>query len=989
MDFLSLSSEYDSYKNYFSKASITMSCLKNFFTNYQQGLDKLIVPVTNSLNELINSFLAFDHRSIHIKKFFEFARLFEMHLVKLSLLAKKINTELVSPTINFDKFLSDENSDHLSLLQNLINSTTNQKKKYEKIKQKYFESCQLAAKQEKRLLAVMSKKSSTENLISSQNEILTQLRVDSENQCQVYKNELKITNELYEGNNKKYFPLINTIKDNEEKRINFLSFYLEKFITILNEQKVSFDNMLNGLKEKEELNLNNKMNSLTVKLNEDIQLYQEKFNFLYKPGLRIPNEEIVLYDIYRRNIEAIINNNKKFNYNNLTVMTLDENEKNNSLLFEYNQRFFEFDKSSETMTLDQNDSIIIKNIFDNKPINFNLKLFFLFENKLKSDSNFATTIIDKMLREHFMQQLNYQFKVKDNFDRFVQILIDIAYNKDISDYTNKSFEINFAIIYIAERVFFEDEKKNRKYVCSLLAEKCSIFTRKNFWENLIDFKINSIIKKLTDKELKEESKAKPKEKEKSNTLDKVKGAVKAVKFLVDTKLVGNAKKKTNEIMKKKEKEVRYTILISLIKEFVSHFPNFNLDMPISNDIIMDISTKYNLDRNEMIFLITFINSNMYSIRNNHLAKKPKSKYIMNKISDINNLKQRHLLLILNSCFMFLNPKDYLNLITVNKFHHKIAEKTIFKYLFLKNANSKSVTPPNTSEIKNHINMWLYFLKYDKNIINYQEKLKLMQDKNNHVDFAETIDLDVQRTFFTNDQEINRQKLKNILVISTMYYKNIGYCQGMSCIVQFLLDITKGDEEYAFHIFSAILSKTQYGKLFLNNFDEIKKYFYVFERLINIFLPEIDIILRKHNVSPSFYITPWFITLFTHNYSSNHNKVLIRIFDTFVLDGWISIIRIGLLLLKYYQNYIFDLKFEEILQFLINEMNRKYDFFNNSNYGKFIELYHEMKIPKGLVSNIENEYELYKNVEKIKQNYLETPENKINEEQNKEDNENDF
>ena len=989
MDFLSLSSEYDSYKNYFSKASTTMSCLKNFFTNYQQGLDKLIVSVTNSLNELINSFLAFDHRSIHIKKFFEFARFFEMHLVKLSLLAKKINSELVSPTINFDKFLSDENSDHLILLQNLINSTTNQKKKYEKIKQKYFESCQLAAKQEKKLLAVMSKKNSTENLINSQNEILTQLRVDSENQCQIYKNELKITNELYEGNNKKYFPLINTIKDNEEKRINFLSFYLEKFITILNEQKVSFDNMLNGLKEKEELNLNNKLNSLTVKLNEDIQLYQEKFNFLYKPGLRIPNEEIVLYDIYRRNIEAIINNNKKFNYNNLTVMSLDENENNNSLLFEYNQRFFEFDKSSETMTLDQNDSIIIKNIFDNKPINFNLKLFSLFENKLKNDSNFATTIIDKMLREHFMQQLNYQFKVKDNFDRFVQILIDITYNKDISDYSNKSFEINFAIIYIAERVFFEDEKKNRKYACSILAEKCHIFSEKYFWENLIDFKINSIIKKLTDKELKEENKSKPKEKEKEklNPLDKVKGAVKAVKFLVDTKLVGNSKKKTNEIMKKKEKEVRYTILISLIKEFVSHFPNFNLDMPISNDIIMDISTKYNLDRSEMIFLITFINSNMYSIRNNHLAKKIKSKYIMNKISDINNLKQRHLLLILNSCFMFFFFIYYINLITVNKFHHKIAEKTIFKYLFLKNANSKSVTPPNTSEIKNHINMWLYFLKYDKSIINYQEKLKIIKDKNYKVDFVETIDLDVQRTFFTNEQELYRQKLKNILVISTMCYKNIGYCQGMSCIVQFLLDITKGDEEYSFHIFSAILSKTQYGKLFLNNFDEMKKYFYVFERLINIFLPEIDIILRKHNVTPSFYITPWFITLFTHNYSSNHNKVLIRIFDTFVLDGWISIIRIGLLLLKYYQNYIFDLKFEEILQFLINEMNKRYDFFNNSNYSKFIELYHEMKIPKGLVSNIENEYELYKKVEQIKQKFIESKEgdNSINNQENNDEN----
>ena len=65
-----------------------------------------------------------------------------------------------------------------------------------------------------------------------------------------------------------------------------------------------------------------------------------------------------------------------------------------------------------------------------------------------------------------------------------------------------------------------------------------------------------------------------------------------------------------------------------------------------------------------------------------------------------------------------------------------------------------------------------------------------------------------------------------------------------------------------------------------------------------------------------------------------------------------------------------MKFEEILQFLINELKEKYDFFNNSNYDKFVELYYEMKIPKGLVINVENEFELNKKVEKIKQKYLE-------------------
>ena len=192
---------------------------------------KNVKPKTEVINEIpFTPFIQEQQFSLYFSSFGS--------KLKLSLISKKLEAELISPTINFDKFLSDENSYHLMLLQNLINSTVNQKKKYEKIKHKYFDSCQAAEKQEKNLLEVMGKKGSSQNSISSQNEILTKLRVNSENQCQIYKNELKLTNELYEENNKKYFPLINTIKDNEEKIINFLSFHLEKFIAILNEEKI-------------------------------------------------------------------------------------------------------------------------------------------------------------------------------------------------------------------------------------------------------------------------------------------------------------------------------------------------------------------------------------------------------------------------------------------------------------------------------------------------------------------------------------------------------------------------------------------------------------------------------------------------------------------------------------------------------------------------------------------------------------------------------
>ena len=976
MDFLSLKSEYDSYKDYFINTSNTMSCLANFFSNINKGLNEYTNLATNSLNELINSFLKYDHRSTHIKKFFEFSRLFERHLIKLSLLSKKISNELVIPTINFDKFLEDENSYHLGLLQNIINNTNNQKKKYEKIKNKYFESCKLAERQEKKLLEEMNRTGSTQESINSQNEILTKLRINSQMEYQTYKNEHKITNDLYTDNNKKYFPLISILKDNEEKRINFLSFHLEKFIGVLKDEKSAWNLLLNALEE-EDAKLKN--DSLTLNLNEDIKLFQEKFNFVYKPGIRFINEEIVLYDIYRRNIEAIINNNKKFTSNSLGKLSPNEINLNNSNLIEYNQRFFEFD--SERMTLDQNDTFIYKSIFDNNPLNVNTKLFSIFENKLRNDTKFARTILDKMLCEYFQTKINYEFKKKDQFDRLSQILIDISLNKDIINSSNPIFEINFAIIYIAERGFYLDNNKNKKYLCSVLGEKCHTFKEKDYWKNLLTFKINSNIKKFINKVLKEEGKNKKK--------GKVQGAV---KYLIDigSALSQKQSKKVKQIKEKKEKDVRYKVLISLLKEFVSHFPNFNLDMPICNDVIMEIGTEYNLEKDEIMYLISFINSNMYSIKSSNIKKKPKSKYLINKINDTNNLKQRQLLLILNSCFMFLIPKDYINIIRVNKFYYNLSEKTIFKHLFLKNDNTS--TSINLFDINKHINMWFYYLKYDKKTLKYKEETKKISDQKLESKYIDTINLDVCRTFFDNNQDENRKKLKNILVTLSLCHQKIGYCQGMSYIGQFLLETTKEDEERTFDVFSAILSKANYGDLMIDNFEKMKKYFYVFERLINIYLPDLDIVLKRNNVTASYYITPWFITLFTDNFASNRIRILLRIFDTFVLEGWICIIRVGLLLLKYYQNALIEMKFEEILQFLITDLKEKYDFFNNSNYDKFVELYREMKIPKGLVINIENEYELNKKVEKIKQNYLErsnSSDYSSNDDEDLEENESDY
>jgi hypothetical protein len=86
---------------------------------------------------------------------------------------------------------------------------------------------------------------------------------------------------------------------------------------------------------------------------------------------------------------------------------------------------------------------------------------------------------------------------------------------------------------------------------------------------------------------------------------------------------------------------------------------------------------------------------------------------------------------------------------------------------------------------------------------------------------------------------------------------------------------------------------------------------------------------------------------------------------FIFDGWNIVLRIGLILLKKYQNEIIKMKFEELLNYLINELKSKDDFFNDENYENFIEMYKKMKIPKGLINNLENEYLLDKKIQTIK------------------------
>jgi hypothetical protein len=272
------------------------------------------------------------------------------------------------------------------------------------------------------------------------------------------------------------------------------------------------------------------------------------------------------------------------------------------------------------------------------------------------------------------------------------------------------------------------------------------------------------------------------------------------------------------------------------------------------------------------------------------------------------------------------------------------------------------------DINTHLYIWKIILGYSKTKQDYNYKNILEEINNNpNIPSSEIIRLDVNRTNFEKDKEINREKISRILKGLSLCCPDVNYSQGMNFIAAFLLNLS-GDEEEAFYLFLSLLLTSDYGSLFTKELANLKKYFYVFERIIDILLPELYNYLKINNIKVSFFISPWFITLFTDTYLNIQNRenprVLLRIWDLFLFSGCKSILKVGISILKNYEHKIMNLAFEDLLRFLISDIPKS-DFFQNKSYNNLMKTYINFKIDSDLIINIESEYQIKKSLGKDK------------------------
>ena len=441
--------------------------------------------------------------------------------------------------------------------------------------------------------------------------------------------------------------------------------------------------------------------------------------------------------------------------------------------------------------------------------------------------------------------------------------------------------------------------------------------------------LNSHVKKLiVDKELKGNSKGG--------------GKIYLLEFLEFSKKI-EGYNKLNEVKKVSLENYARNVIDELIKDNIYHMANFKVPRNVGLDVINEYCRKFGINPEKKEYYTALL---LTELSKNYNYKVKKSILKSTKIGQ---------LILLKNSSLFLSNADILNLFLVNKSITVSLKKKVFKRIL--NDNARTISLNKRMEIWGILlNLKSVQEKYSyKDFYDKLEKKLIPNSKNNEI-----IELDVVRTFFEDNIEENQNKIKNILVILNNLFPHIGYCQGMNYIAAFLLQVFDYNEEKTFYYMAGILSNTDFGKLLENDLRLLKIFFFVVEKIIQVFIPKAYKIIIKNSILTNYFCPPWFLTLWTNvcPVFNKENTPLssMVIIENFFVDGWISAIRAGYTVLKYYENDICNFPKEDIMHFIINQLPTK-ELLKNEYFETFRKKYNESRevIKKELISNITKIY----------------------------------
>ena len=852
--------------------------------------------LSTNLNSIVDSFKLFNNNSNN--------------------LLTKIQNELINTLevfTNNQTNIYQENNDQLN---NLYLKYNNNKKILLNSKNSYYKAFYDAKREE-----IEQKKKIKDNININEEEIdmFMKDKMEVKNNETIYKYGIEKFNKELEIIEDEYGKIKNKMEIAEQSRITFIKTSFDKYKKFWN----NFSKIIND--------------------------YTDAISILFSDDIcnKIQQENIKEISKFTANTkQSIISSKEKFISYKELLQTSDPKKRDKNHLIPIN---FKFDKNINIPIINNNKEKIefynelINELIgeDEVPKEKISRLIEIFQYQ-KEDEHNEKDFLDALVEKN---KSSLKFQNLKNLD-LLSIPISYITLKQSSIFEGE-FELNFKIIFIAERFFYQNKINNNKVYLSAILSKNKFYRTKLFWRNVMELKL---VNKLEDhiSRMKNEvfkglfSKLGDKIGFSSNNQN----ISHKNSFLAQTRIFPLIKNYNNieqnriTILDKMATKEMYTI----VKASIPNFSNFNFPSIPSLDLISKICQEYKMSNDQINYFVIY-----YKVSNHTIRQLLPHEIILNdkefSIEKSNNIKIRNIK-ILSYVIPYLDYKDYNNLLFTSKYYNKKIKKKIYKYV-LKQKNTN---------MKIRLYIWSNLLKINeiKTKFNYKDILSKANDpKNKHEIF-----LDIRRTKVNEDQkDLHKERIINILYAVSQCNFGIKYVQGMNFIVSFLYEIY-GEEE-AFYIFLSFFHNTQYSIIFDKDLIKLNEFFYVFNRIISLLEPELSSFFNINGVNINFFATPWFITLFTGSHQNlrddkDNKNILIRIFDNFITSGWKAMMVVGCSLLHSFEHKLMSMKYEDMLEFLINGMLRS-EFFMKENENNLENYFMNIKISKKLIRNIEAEY----------------------------------
>ncbi|KAH9523157.1 TBC1 domain member 1 [Bulinus truncatus] len=155
------------------------------------------------------------------------------------------------------------------------------------------------------------------------------------------------------------------------------------------------------------------------------------------------------------------------------------------------------------------------------------------------------------------------------------------------------------------------------------------------------------------------------------------------------------------------------------------------------------------------------------------------------------------------------------------------------------------------------------------------------------------------------------ELFNLLKAYSLLDPEVGYCQGLSFIVGMLL--MHMEEISAFHVLKYMMYDLGLRKQFRPNMTALQIKLYQLTRLLHDHYKDVYDHFETHEISPTLYAAPWFLTLFASQFPLGFVS---RVFDMIFVQGIDCLFKVALMLIGSHRALILQCdSFESVVDFL--------------------------------------------------------------------------